>query len=34
LLSVAHGPNEYIDLRRMTECAAIYALTAMEILNA
>ncbi len=34
LLSVAHGPNEYIDLRRITECAAIYALTAMEILNA
>jgi succinyl-diaminopimelate desuccinylase len=34
LLSVAHGPNEYIDLRRMTECAAIYALTVMEFLNA
>lgn len=28
LLSVAHGPNEYVDLRRVTECAAIYALTA------
>ena len=34
LLSVAHGPNEYVDLRRITDCAAIYALTAMEILNA
>jgi acetylornithine deacetylase/succinyl-diaminopimelate desuccinylase-like protein len=33
LLSVAHGPNEYVDLRRITDCAAIYALTAMEILN-
>lgn len=28
LLSVAHGPNEYVDLRRVIECAAIYALTA------
>jgi succinyl-diaminopimelate desuccinylase len=34
LLSVAHGPNEYIDLRRMTDCAAVYALTAAEILHA
>jgi succinyl-diaminopimelate desuccinylase len=34
LLSVAHGPNEYIDLRRITDCAAIYALTAMQTLNA
>jgi len=31
LLSVAHGPNEYVDLRRVTECAAIYALTAARI---
>lgn len=31
LLSVAHGPNEYVDLRRVTECAAIYALTAVKI---
>lgn len=31
LLSVAHGPNEYVDLRRVTECAAIYALTATKI---
>jgi len=27
LLSVAHGPNEYVDLRKMIDCAAIYALT-------
>ena len=33
LLSVAHGPNEYLDLRRMTDCAAIYALTALEMLS-
>jgi len=33
LLSVAHGPNEYVDLRRMTECAAIYGLTALEMLH-
>jgi len=30
LLSVAHGPNEYVDLRRVTECAAIYAITAAK----
>ena len=34
LLSVSHGPNEYVDLRRIVSTAAIYALTAMEILNA
>jgi succinyl-diaminopimelate desuccinylase len=34
LLSVAHGPNEYVDLRRVIDSAAIYALTAMEILGA
>jgi succinyl-diaminopimelate desuccinylase len=33
LLSVAHGPKEYVDLRRVTDCAAIYALTAMEMLK-
>ena len=33
LLSVAHGPNEYVDLRRVTECAAIYALAAAKILE-
>jgi hypothetical protein len=25
LLSVAHGPNEYVDLRKMIDCAAICA---------
>ncbi|MCU1317239.1 MAG: ArgE/DapE family deacylase, partial [Candidatus Acidoferrum typicum] len=31
LLSVAHGPKEYVDLRKVTDCAAIYALTVMEM---
>jgi succinyl-diaminopimelate desuccinylase len=34
LLSVAHGPNEYVDLRNVVDCAAIYALVAMEMLKA
>lgn len=34
LLSVSHGPNEYVDLRRIVSTAGIYALTAMEMLNA
>ena len=33
LLSVAHGPEEYVDLRKIIDCAAIYALTAMNILK-
>src|SRR6267143_3693379 len=33
LLSVAHGPNEYVDLRRVIETAAIFALTAIETLH-
>jgi len=34
LLSVAHGPNEYVDLRRIVDTAAIYARTAIEMLTA
>jgi acetylornithine deacetylase/succinyl-diaminopimelate desuccinylase-like protein len=34
LLSVAHGPNEYVDLREVLDTAVIYALTAIEMLNA
>jgi succinyl-diaminopimelate desuccinylase len=34
LLSVAHGPSEYVDMRKVRDCAAIYALTAIEMLNA
>jgi acetylornithine deacetylase/succinyl-diaminopimelate desuccinylase family protein len=33
LLSVAHGPNEYVDLRKMIQSAAIYALTATDLLK-
>jgi succinyl-diaminopimelate desuccinylase len=33
LLSVAHGPNEYVDLRRMADCALIYALSAAKFLK-
>jgi acetylornithine deacetylase/succinyl-diaminopimelate desuccinylase-like protein len=34
LLSVAHGPDEYVDMRKVRDCAVIYALTALEMLNA
>jgi acetylornithine deacetylase/succinyl-diaminopimelate desuccinylase family protein len=34
LLSVAHGPDEYVDLRKVIECAAVYALTAVDMLGA
>jgi acetylornithine deacetylase/succinyl-diaminopimelate desuccinylase family protein len=34
LLSVAHGPNEYVDMRKVRDCAAIYALAAIEMLKA
>jgi acetylornithine deacetylase/succinyl-diaminopimelate desuccinylase family protein len=34
LLSVAHGPQEYVDMRKVRDCAAIYALTAIAMLNA
>ena len=30
---MAHGPNEYIDLRKMIECSAIYALAALDVLH-
>ena len=33
LLSVAHGPNEYVDLRKVIDSAAIYALTAVDLLK-
>jgi succinyl-diaminopimelate desuccinylase len=33
LLSVAHGPKEYVDMRRVVECGAIYALTAARTLR-
>ena len=33
LLSVSHGPNEFVPVRKMAQCAVIYALTAAEILD-
>jgi acetylornithine deacetylase/succinyl-diaminopimelate desuccinylase family protein len=34
LLSVAHGPNEYVDLRKVIDTAAVYAIAAAEMLKA
>lgn len=33
LLPVAHGPKEYVDLRKVIDAAAVYALTAAEMLK-
>jgi hypothetical protein len=33
LLSVSHGPNEFVSLREMENCAAIYAPTAARLLG-
>jgi len=33
LLSVSHGPNEFVSLREMESCAAVYALTAARLLG-
>jgi acetylornithine deacetylase/succinyl-diaminopimelate desuccinylase-like protein len=32
LLSVAHGPREFVKLRSILECAQVYALTAARVL--
>lgn len=32
LLTVSHGPNEFVPIDRIVECAQIYALTAAELL--
>ena len=32
LLSVAHGPNEFVSVRKLVQCAEVYALTAMRLL--
>jgi acetylornithine deacetylase/succinyl-diaminopimelate desuccinylase-like protein len=34
LLSVSHGPHEFVKLDRLVECATIYALTAADLLTA
>ncbi|HUK19581.1 MAG TPA: M20/M25/M40 family metallo-hydrolase [Bryobacteraceae bacterium] len=33
LLTVSHGPNEFVPIRNIAQCAAIYALTAAEVLG-
>lgn len=32
LLSVSHGPHECVSVKKLLECAAIYALSAMDLL--
>ena len=34
LLSVSHGPNEFVPIRNVTLCATIYALAAAVVFNA
>ena len=34
LLTVSHGPDEFVPIDRIVECAQIYALTAERVLNA
>jgi len=33
LLTVSHGPDEFIPIRNIGQCAAVYALTAAELLG-
>ena len=33
LLAVSHGPNEFVPIRNISQCALIYALTAAEMLG-
>jgi len=33
LLSVSHGPNEFVSIRKLVQCAEVYALTAMRLLS-
>jgi len=33
LLTVSHGPDEFVPIDRIVECAQIYALTAVRLLN-
>ncbi|HVA63893.1 MAG TPA: M20/M25/M40 family metallo-hydrolase [Terriglobales bacterium] len=33
LITVSHGPNEFVPIRHLAECATIYALTAADVLR-
>src|SRR5580700_3013447 len=33
LLTVSHGPNEFVPIRSIAQCAEVYALTAAEVLT-
>ncbi len=33
LLTVSHGPNEFVPIRNIAQCAEVYALTAAEVLQ-
>jgi acetylornithine deacetylase/succinyl-diaminopimelate desuccinylase family protein len=33
ILSVSHGPEEYVEVTRLLECSQVYALTALELLH-
>jgi succinyl-diaminopimelate desuccinylase len=33
LLSVSHGPDEYVSVNKLLECADIYALSALDLLS-
>ena len=33
LLAVSHGPNEFVPIERLVECASVYALTAAELFS-
>jgi acetylornithine deacetylase/succinyl-diaminopimelate desuccinylase-like protein len=32
-LSVSHGPHEFVSVRKLVQCAEVYALTAMRLLS-
>jgi succinyl-diaminopimelate desuccinylase len=33
LLTVSHGPNEFVPVERIVECAQVYALTGAKLLG-
>ena len=33
LLTVSHGPSEFVPIRNISQCALVYALTAAEMLG-